>query len=375
MKYRWLWIVPLAAGLFAAEPAGSVRLQNATTAFHEIMASPDRSIPRDLLDKSRCVVIVPDLLKGAFIFGGKYGRGFASCRGGSGWTAPAAVRIEGGSFGFQLGGSATDLVMLVMNPRGMQRLLGDKFTIGGEAAAAAGPVGRSTSAQTDVAMHAEILTWSRSRGLFAGISLEGATLRPDSKENRKLYGRDVSKREILEGRVGTTGAGRPFVAMLDRESPRVEASYGQSVEAVRRPGGQRNAQTNGQPTGQSTGQSTGRMVLTEREIHFASGQAAIPAAAEPILSQVARMLRDNPGWRFEIEGFSDNAGDREANAKISRQRAEAVKHWLTARGVDPSRLSARGYGSSRPVASNSTENGRARNRRVEIVRAGTDTSD
>lgn len=354
MKYRWLWIAPLAAGLFAAEPAGSVRLQNATTAFHEIMASPDRGIPRDLLDKSRCVVIVPDLLKGAFIFGGKYGRGFASCRSGGGWTAPAAVRIEGGSFGFQLGGSATDLVMLVMNPRGMQRLLGDKFTIGGEAAAAAGPVGRATSAQTDVAMHAELLAWSRSRGLFAGISLEGATLRPDSRENRKLYGRDVSNREILEGRVGTTGAGRPFVAMLDRESPRVEASYGQSVEPARQPGG--------------------RMVLGEREIHFSSGQATIPADAEPVLARVARMMKDNPGWRVQIEGFTDNAGNREANVNISRERAEAVKHWLTGHGVDPNRLSARGYGSSRPVASNSTENGRARNRRVEIVRAGLQTS-
>src|SRR5579863_6503703 len=173
--------------LFGQERFEDSRLHNATTALREVMHSPDRGIPHDLLDKSQCVVVIPDLLKGAFIVGGKYGRGFASCRHAGGWSAPAAVRIEGGSFGFQLGGSSTDLIMLVMNRNGMNRLMGDKFTIGGDAAAAAGPVGRETSAQTDIAMHAEILTWSRSRGVFAGISLNGATLRPDKGEDRHLY--------------------------------------------------------------------------------------------------------------------------------------------------------------------------------------------
>ena len=309
------------------------------------MASPDKGVPKDLLDKSQCIVIVPDLMKGAFIFGGKYGRGFASCRHGNTWSAPAAVRIEGGSFGFQLGGSSTDLVMLVMNWRGMQRLLGDKFTIGGEAEAAAGPVGRATSAQTDLAMHAEILTWSRSRGLFGGISLEGATLRPDSSENRKLYGRDISNREILDTGVRTPPAARPFVAMLDRESTGYAPALRAPVEALRQPGG--------------------RMVLGEREIHFATGQAAIPADAEPVLSRVAEMLKNNSTWRLRVDGFTDNAGSRVANAKLSQQRADAVKN-----GADQSHLRAKGYGASRPVASNSTADGRARNRRVEIVRIG-----
>jgi lipid-binding SYLF domain-containing protein len=190
------------------------RLGNATGALREIMGSPDRRIPQDLIARSQCVVVVPDLLKGAFLVGGKYGRGFASCRRGGGWSAPAAVRIEGGSFGFQLGGSATDLVMLVMNRHGMDRLLGDKFTIGGDAAAAAGPVGRDTIAQTDVLMRAELLSWSRSRGLFAGISLDGATLRPDSSENRKLYGRRISNREILETAVAAPRQAQPFLSEL-----------------------------------------------------------------------------------------------------------------------------------------------------------------
>jgi SH3 domain-containing YSC84-like protein 1 len=200
--------------MFGQEGTPDARLRHATAALREIMGSPDREIPHDLIERSQCVVVVPDLLKGAFLVGGKYGRGFASCRRGGGWSAPAAVRIEGGSFGFQLGGSATDLVMLVMDRHGMDRLLGDKFTIGGEAAAAAGPTGRDTTAQTDVLMRAEILSWSRSRGLFAGVSLDGATLRPDSSENRKLYGRHISNREILETAVVTPRDAWPFVTEL-----------------------------------------------------------------------------------------------------------------------------------------------------------------
>ena len=200
--------------VFGQEGTPDARLRNATGALREILGSPDRRIPHDLIERSQCVVVVPDLVKGAFLVGGKYGRGFASCRRGGGWSAPAAVRIEGGSFGFQLGGSATDLVMLVMNRRGMDRLLGDKFAIGGDAAAAAGPVGRDTIAQTDILMRAELLSWSRSRGLFAGISLDGATLRPDSSENRKLYGRHITNREILETAVATPREAQPFVGAL-----------------------------------------------------------------------------------------------------------------------------------------------------------------
>lgn len=185
----------------------------------ELMGTPDRSIPRDLLARSQCIVVIPGLKKGAFVFGGKYGRGFAACRHGASWGAPAAVRIEGGSFGLQIGGSSTDVILLVMNRRGMDRLTADKFTLGGEAAAAAGPVGRHASANTDVTMRAEILSWSRSQGVFAGLSLEGATLRPDSGENEKLYGKPLSNGDILVGRTAVPARARVFTSALNRYIP------------------------------------------------------------------------------------------------------------------------------------------------------------
>src|SRR5450759_1677293 len=164
------------------------RLDDSASLFSEIMGTPDRSIPQELLEKANCIVLVPGLKKAAFVVGGKYGRGFALCRaaGGTGWGPPAAIRIEGGSIGFQIGVSSTDVVMLVMNQRGMQKLSSSKFTIGADANAAAGPVGRNASAQTDAFMHAEILSWSRSKGLFVGVSLDGATLRNDLDENQTV---------------------------------------------------------------------------------------------------------------------------------------------------------------------------------------------
>jgi lipid-binding SYLF domain-containing protein len=182
-------------------------LQNATLSFSEVMHEPDKGIPRDLFDKSRCIVIIPGVKKAAFIVG----RGFVSCRrNGTGrFGTPAAVRIEGGSYGLQIGGSSMDVFMLIMNEGGMRKLLSDKFTIGGEAEAAAGPVGRDTSANTDVLLHAEILSWSRSRGLFAGLSLEGSTLRPDESEDTKLYGEKVSNEQILRGDLKTPSGARP----------------------------------------------------------------------------------------------------------------------------------------------------------------------
>jgi lipid-binding SYLF domain-containing protein len=162
------------------------------------------------------------LKKGAFIVGAKYGRGFVTCRkkSGEGWTAPGAIRVEGGSFGFQIGGEETDVFMLVMNQKGMDRLLTTKFTLGGDASAAAGPVGRTTQAETDAAMTAEILTWSRARGLFAGVSLSGATLRPDEEWNTDLYGRKITNREILTGPVTAPPSFDGLRAELDRYSSR-----------------------------------------------------------------------------------------------------------------------------------------------------------
>lgn len=222
---NWKLIVALTAGaglLCAAEPDAPKRLEAAATAFKEVMGTPDKSIPQDLLNKAQCIVVIPGMKKGAFIIGAKYGKGFVACRktGGVGWSAPGSVRVEGGSFGFQAGGSETDVFMLIMNQSGMNRLLSTKFTLGGDASVAAGPVGRSTQAETDAAMTAEILTWSRSRGLFAGLSLSGATLREDSDWNNELYGRKITNREILTSDTPPPRAADTLMTELNRYSSR-----------------------------------------------------------------------------------------------------------------------------------------------------------
>jgi len=212
----------MSTGVFAADREIKVddRLDASADALNDMMRASDQGIPQDLIDKAHCVVVVPGMKKAGFIFGGKYGRGFAVCRrpGGVGWSAPAAMRVEGGSFGFQIGASDTDVVLLVMNDHGMKHLLSDKFTLGGEATVAAGPIGRDASAQTDAMMHAEMLSYSRSRGLFAGISLEGATLRPDGDTNKELYGHDTTNREILTGEFKTPTAAARFERALNRDS-------------------------------------------------------------------------------------------------------------------------------------------------------------
>jgi lipid-binding SYLF domain-containing protein len=310
-----------------------------------MMAAPDKGIPLDLFNKAECIVIIPGVKKAAFIFGGKYGRGFVSCRRGDShrFGAPAAIRIEGGSYGLQIGGSSTDVFMLIMNDRGMNRLLADKFTIGGEAAAAAGPVGRNTSADTDVLLHAEILTWSRSRGVFAGLSLEGSTLRPDASENQKLYGRDISNREILEGDITVPPAGRQLIVTLNRYSGMSE----NQVDVAQ-------------------GLRSGRVTL--QNVHFATGKADITPDSETSLANAVQAMKDNPDWKIRVEGFTDSTGDKAANLKLSEDRAEAVANWLADHGVDRSRLATKGYGEDKPVASNETQAGRRKNRRVELVR-------
>ena len=209
------------APLFADEKTNE-RLDDSAALFSEIMGTPDRSIPQDLLDKSACVVLVPGLKKGAFVVGGKFGRGYAVCRAasGEGWGPPAAVRIEGGSFGLQIGVSSTDVVLLIMNERGMKRLTTSKFTIGGDATAAAGPVGRNATAQTDALMTAEILSWSRSRGLFAGVSLDGATLRNDIDENQAMYGQRWDNKQILTSGATPPAGASKLLAEMNKYSPR-----------------------------------------------------------------------------------------------------------------------------------------------------------
>jgi lipid-binding SYLF domain-containing protein len=196
------------------------RLDESTTVLKEIMSAPDNGIPQDLLEKANCVIIVPGVKKAGFIVGAKYGKGFMLCRKKSnrGWGAPAAVRMEGGSFGFQIGASETDVVMLVMEPSGKNSLLTSKFTLGGDISVAGGPVGRSSSAETDAQMRAKILSYSRSRGAFAGISLSGATLREDLDDNKELYGKPLSNRQIINGRVAAPTAANELISTLTKMS-------------------------------------------------------------------------------------------------------------------------------------------------------------
>jgi lipid-binding SYLF domain-containing protein len=196
------------------------RLNEASNVLTEIMSTPDKGIPQDLLSNAHCIVIVPSLKTAAFVVGGKYGKGYLSCRkhGAAGWSAPGTVRIEGGSVGFQIGGSETDVIMLVMNQGGRDKLLQSKFTLGGEGSVAAGPVGRTATAQTDAQMHAEILSWSRSQGLFAGIALEGATLRSDEGDNAELYGRKLNNRQIVTTSIHTPRAAARLIALLNKYS-------------------------------------------------------------------------------------------------------------------------------------------------------------
>jgi lipid-binding SYLF domain-containing protein len=198
------------------------RLDASADALTDMMRAFDRGIPQDLLDKARCVVVVPGMKKAGFIFAADDGRGFEVCRrsGGSGWSAPAAMRSEGGSVGFQIGASETDVVLLVMNDGAMGRLFTDGFTVGGDASAATGPVGLDASARTDAMRNAEILSYSRSQGLFVGITLVRATVRPDGEANRELYGRDTTNREILTGDIETPAVADKFEAALNRDSAR-----------------------------------------------------------------------------------------------------------------------------------------------------------
>jgi lipid-binding SYLF domain-containing protein len=218
-------VVTLGCAPFAAAQDKSKtadRLDDAASLFSEVMSTPDRAIPQDLLDKSPCMVLVPGLKKAAFFVGAKYGRGFSICRAsnGQGWGPPAAIRIEGGGVGLQFGVSSSDVILLVLNENGMKHLTGSKFTLGGEATAAAGPVGRNATAQTDATMRAEMLSWSRSQGLFAGVSLDGATLRNDLDENKILYGQPWTSKQILGSGASMPAIAAKLVATLNKYSPR-----------------------------------------------------------------------------------------------------------------------------------------------------------
>jgi len=226
MLKAFTWIVASAAivapAIWAQEETPDHRLRSSADVFREVMSAPDKGIPSDLLEKAQCVIIVPGLKKAAFIVGGNYGKGYALCRHEGGWTGPAALTLGGGSFGLQIGAESTDVIMLVMDRKGMENLARDKFTIGADASAAAGPVGRTTNAATDASLHAEMLSWSRAHGVFAGVSLNGTVVAKDGPEDRKIYGMDVSNEAILRGSVPPPEVARELTSLLGRY-PRVRS--------------------------------------------------------------------------------------------------------------------------------------------------------
>lgn len=221
-----IWVGGLLAVLVSvpmfAQKGADARIKAATEDLDQMMVASDHGIPHDLLEKASCIIVVPNLKAGGFIVGAEYGKGFFSCRrpSGVGWTAPGSIRMEGGKFGFLIGGKETDLVMLVMNKSGMEHLLSDKFQIGGEASGAAGPIGRSSSAMTDAELHAEILSYSRSRGIFGGLDLSGSAILQDEKANEELYGKAITNKELVETHVMTPPDARPLIHTLDRISSR-----------------------------------------------------------------------------------------------------------------------------------------------------------
>jgi lipid-binding SYLF domain-containing protein len=206
----------MATGLWAQEENPDHRMRSAADVLHEMLDAPDRGIPRDLLEKAQCVIIIPGVKKAGFIVGADYGKGFSMCRHAGGWTGPAPVTMGGGSFGAQIGVESTDLVMLMMSRKGMEKLASDKITLGADASVAGGPVGRTTTADTDASLHAEILAWSRARGAFAGIALDGAVIKKDGGETRRLYGHEVGEHAILYGEVPPPPVANVLTDILQR---------------------------------------------------------------------------------------------------------------------------------------------------------------
>jgi SH3 domain-containing YSC84-like protein 1 len=213
----------------SAREDATERLGNATTVLHEIMGMPDKGIPEEVLEHAKCVAIVPHMIKGGFVFGGKGGKGVATCRTANGWSAPAFITISGGNWGLQIGVEAVDLVMIIQNEKGMQKLLSSNFHVGADASAAAGPVGRHAEAGTNWKMDTEVLTYSRAKGVFAGLTLEGASIRQDNDSRRAIYGPKVTTKALLLGKVAAPVAAQPFLA-------EVRGAKGQAVAAERAEG-------------------------------------------------------------------------------------------------------------------------------------------
>ena len=229
----WVTVITMTTGLMAEKSSGDdsknatkvdARMEAATTTLREIMGTPDKGIPKEILGDAKCVIVIPGMKKAGFVFGGRYGRGFATCRTENGWSAPAPVFLGGGSYGAQIGGEGVDLVLTVMNDAGVQHLLSSKFELGVDASAAAGPVGRSASAGTDWKMNTEMLSYSRAKGLFAGVELNGAKVRQDDDTTKQLYGRMIGFKEILSGQTQMPNAAAGFINEVRKDFAEARAS-------------------------------------------------------------------------------------------------------------------------------------------------------
>ena len=227
MRFSLIGLLMISSSLAVAKDEPAARIGEAAKVFDEIMSAPDKGIPTDLVGRAKCIVIVPGMKKAGFIVGGQYGKGVMTCRETaqrSGWSGPSTIRIEGGSFGAQIGGGETDVVLVVLNDKGAQRLMKSEFTLGADAGVMAGPVGREGAAKTDAMMSAEILSYSRSRGAFVGVTLNGSTLRSDDKDNAAIYGKAVSHEDILMGRVKPPASAGVLYSSLNKYSPTSNAN-------------------------------------------------------------------------------------------------------------------------------------------------------
>jgi lipid-binding SYLF domain-containing protein len=342
-----------------AENKETERVEAATTVINEIMSTPDKGIPGEVLGSAKCVAVVPSMKKAGFVVGGNYGKGIAVCHNASGWSAPAPFTIEGGSWGLQIGGQAIDLVMLVMNDQGMENLLNSKFKLGADASAAAGPVGRQAEASTDWKLKAQVLTYSRAKGAFAGVSLNGAVVKQDSDGTKELYGKDIPFRTILTGGVPTPSEAQPFVAAVQKytsESPSqatnapassapasqpAESTSQSSTGAVSQPGTTQSQATNAQTTNAPATQPAENANQSAAGAASQSSTGALPqssqvgntATAAQIQAQILEKLKAEPGISasdvnvnvsddaIELSGSVPTQNDKAAARRIAESYA------------------------------------------------------
>lgn len=308
------------------------RIKSAGTVLNEIMAAPDKGIPAEILADAECVAIVPSMLKAGFIFGARYGKGVATCRHGESWSAPAPIRIEGGSWGLQIGGEAVDLVMLVMNQKGMDQLLDSKFKIGADVSGAAGPVGRQAEGTTDWKMRAQVLTYSRARGAFAGLELNGAVLKQDTDDTRLLYGRMVPFNQILSGRQPVPPDTKPFLSEVARHYQQAKTEQASNKKPSSTTGGTTGEATSATASRSKDQGSTGSVAAPTEETGAAA--PATTMSTSSVRSNIQKALSSSPGVNtsnvsvnvtqttVDLSGTVPSEEDRQSVIKVAEDNAD-----------------------------------------------------